>query len=402
MKKFIKILFVVILSLFTLNVSAKDDSIQLYYGYSCPHCRREKVFLAELKEKYDSLAIEEYEVYKNRDNESKMLDEKERLGVKQNGVPFLVIGDDYVLGYMEEYNEKIENLIVEYLGIEKIDDINTKDNNDSKEDNSNSNDDNKKDNVNNENKEVLPFLGKIDVKNTSLVLMSIVIGLVDGFNPCAMWVLLFLISSLLGMENKKRKWILGITFLVASAFVYMLIMMSWLKIAESFSASVMIRTRIAIIAIVGALFNLYGFYKSVKVKDVGCNVTSVKKRKSIFEKIKKFTKEQNFILALIGVITLAVSVNIVELACSAGLPMLFSSILAINNIHGFTAFVYTLLYILFFLLDDIIVFVIAMLTLKVSGISNKYSKYSKLIGGILMLIIGVLLIVKPEWIMFNF
>ena len=82
--------------------------------------------------------------------------------------------------------------------------------------------------------------------------------------------------------------------------------------------------------------------------------------------------------------------------------MLFSSILAINNIHGFTAFIYTLLYILFFLLDDIIVFVIAMLTLKVSGISNKYSKYSKLIGGILMLIIGVLLIVKPEWIMFNF
>ena len=393
-------IFFVILSLFTLNVSAKDDSIQLYYGYSCPHCRREKVFLAELKEKYDSLAIEEYEVYKNRDNESKMLDEKERLGVKQNGVPFLVIGDDYVLGYMEEYNEKIENLIVEYLGIEKIDDINTKDNNDSKEDNSN--DDNKKDNVNNENKEVLPFLGKIDVKNTSLVLMSIVIGLVDGFNPCAMWVLLFLISSLLGMENKKRKWILGITFLVASAFVYMLIMMSWLKIAESFSASVIIRTIIAIIAIVGALFNLYGFYKSVKVKDVGCNVTSVKKRKSIFEKIKKFTKEQNFILALIGVITLAVSVNIVELACSAGLPMLFSSILAINNIHGFTAFVYTLLYILFFLLDDIIVFVITMLTLKVSGISNKYSKYSKLIGGILMLIIGVLLIVKPEWIMFNF
>ena len=75
----------------------------------------------------------------------------------------------------------------------------------------------------------------------------------------------------------------------------------------------------------------------------------------------KFTKEQNFILALIGVITLAVSVNIVELACSAGLPMLFSSILAINNIHGFTAFVYTLLYILFFLLDDIIVFVIVYL-----------------------------------------
>ena len=54
------------------------------------------------------------------------------------------------------------------------------------------------------------------------------------------------------------------------------------------------------------------------------------------------------------------------------------------------------------MLDDIIVFMIAVITLKVTGISNKYQKYSHLIGGILMLIIGILMIVKPEWLMFNF
>ena len=122
----------------------------------------------------------------------------------------------------------------------------------------------------------------------------------------------------------------------------------------------------------------------------------------MFAKIKKFTHEKSFILAIFGVITLAVSVNLVELACSAGLPLLFTSVLAMNDLntleYGFNIF----LYILFFLLDDIIVFVIAMKTLEVTGISTKYSKYSHLIGGLIMLLIGLLLIVKPEWIMFNF
>ena len=107
-------------------------------------------------------------------------------------------------------------------------------------------------------------------------------------------------------------------------------------------------------------------------------------------------------MALIGVAGLAVSVNMVELACSAGLPLVFTELLAINNVNAFMKVMYTVLYIIFFLIDDLIVFIIAMFTMKITGISTKYNKYSHLLGGLVMLIIGILLILKPEWLMFNF
>ena len=99
---------------------------------------------------------------------------------------------------------------------------------------------------------------------------------------------------------------------------------------------------------------------------------------------------------------LALSVNIVELACSAGLPVMFTQILSMNNLTIIEEVLYIALYMLFFLIDDLVIFFIAVRTMEVSGVSTKYGKASKLIGGILLLIIGVLMIFKPEWLMFNF
>ena len=384
MKKFIKYLFLFILFFTSATlVEAKDATMYFFYGEGCPHCAKEKEFLNEMEVKYPNLEIKRYEVYNNSENKDLMNTYKQKFNVTGMGVPFTVVGDSYVYGYSEIYNEKIENMIREALGLEKI----------SYEENNN---DNKE---NNENEEVVPILGKINIKNISLVLISIVLGLVDGFNPCAMWVLILLISYLIGISDKKRRWIIGITFLLTSALMYLLIMMSWLNIVVNITSTVVIRSIIAILAVVAGLINLKGYLNQ---KVAGCTVVKNENRKKTFDKIKKFTTEKSLIICLVGVITLAISVNLVELACSLGLPVLFSSILAVNNVTGFTAFLYTLVYILFFLLDDLIVFLIAMFTLKVIGISNKYSKYSKLIGGILMLIIGLLLLVKPEWVMLNF
>ena len=214
-----------------------------------------------------------------------------------------------------------------------------------------------------------------------------------------MWILLFLLSVLVGMKDRKRMWIIGLTFLITSALVYMLIMLSWLQIAVKITTVIWIRNIIAIIALIGAIINLRAFIKS---RDSGCEVVDDKKRKTIFKKIKKFTHEKSLLLALVGVIGLAISVNLVELACSAGLPLVFTELLVINNVNSFMRFTYTLLYILFFLLDDLVVFFIAMFTMKITGISTKYNKYSHLLGGIIMLIVGILLLFKPEWLMFQF
>ena len=108
------------------------------------------------------------------------------------------------------------------------------------------------------------------------------------------------------------------------------------------------------------------------------------------------------IIALIGIIGLATSVNLVELACSLGFPAIFAEILALNKVTGIYRIIYLLIYTLFYMLDDIIVFTIAVITFNLKGISTKFGKYSNLIGGAIMIVIGLLLILKPEWIMFNF
>ena len=120
------------------------------------------------------------------------------------------------------------------------------------------------------------------------------------------------------------------------------------------------------------------------------------------ERIKKYTSEKSFLLAMLGVMALAFSVNLIELACSAGLPLIFTQVLALNNLNALQYGIYIFIYLLFFLIDDIVVFVIAMKTFELTGISTKYTKYSHLIGGLIMLIIGLLMIFKPSWLMFNF
>ena len=395
-----KIVLLLLLLLPTL-VSAKEVNLYLFHGDGCPHCAKEREYLKEIEKEYDDVNIHLYEVWYDTDNQELMEKVKKELNSSTNYVPLTIIGDKYTVGFNDNTKLMIKNNIEKCLKEDCEDVVGNvlagktanettikKEVKEQKKD--------KEDSIKD-----LPILGKVDVKKVSLPIMSAVIGLVDGFNPCAMWVLIFLISMLLGTKDRKKMWILGLTFLFTSAFIYLLFMVAWLNVAIKMNTVIWLRITIAIIAIIAAFINLKSFYKSLK-KDTGCEVVDSKKRKNIIEKIKKFTLEKSLILGLLGVMTLAVSVNFIELACSAGLPLLFTQILALNNLSKLSCMIYILIYIFFFLIDDIIVFVIAMFTLKITGISNKYSKYSHLIGGIIMLLIGLLMIIKPEWLMLNF
>ena len=395
-----KIVLLLLLLIPTL-VSAKEVNLYLFHGDGCPHCAKEREYLKEIEKEYDDVNIHLYEVWYDTDNQELMEKVKKELNSSTNYVPLTIIGDKYTVGFNDNTKLMIKNNIEKCLKEDCEDVVGNvlagktanettikKEVKEQKKD--------KEDSIKD-----LPILGKVDVKKVSLPIMSAVIGLVDGFNPCAMWVLVFLISMLLGTKDRKKMWILGLTFLFTSAFIYLLFMVAWLNVAIKMNTVIWLRITIAIIAIIAAFINLKSFYKSLK-KDTGCEVVDSKERKNIIEKIKKFTLEKSLILGLLGVMTLAVSVNFIELACSAGLPLLFTQILALNNLSKLSYMIYILIYILFFLIDDIIVFVIAMFTLKITGISNKYSKYSHLIGGIIMLLIGLFMIIKPEWLMLNF
>lgn len=89
-------------------------------------------------------------------------------------------------------------------------------------------------------------------------------------------------------------------------------------------------------------------------------------------------------------------VNLVELVCSAGLPAIYTQVLALSKLANWQYYLYIFIYVFFFMIDDLIVFSIAMLTLENTGITTKYSKYSRIIGGLIMILIGYLIIFKPN------
>lgn len=385
----------------TKNVFADNEvTAYFFYGNGCPHCAKEAEFFASIVDQYPTLRIEAYEVYFDRANSRLMQEASNVLNANASGVPFLIIGDEYFVGFSETYSpDEIKSRINYCITNECPDSVFPL----TKEDNSNleHSTETEKPQEEIEKKEKiikLPFIGNTDVHNLSLPVLAVFMGLLDGFNPCAMWALLFLISLLLGMKNKKRMWILGTTFIVASAVVYFIFMAAWLNLMLFLGLIIWIRLVIGALALFGGGYSVRKFFTGPKN---GCEISGGEKKQKMLEKLKDFTKRKNLWVALGGIILLAFMVNLVELVCSAGLPAIFTQVLSMNNLSTASYYLHILLYILFFMIDDLFVFFVAMVTLRMTGITTKYSRYSHLIGGVLMLIIGAILIIKPELLMFG-
>ena len=412
-------LFYVIVFMFLFipfGVNANESvNIYLFYGDGCPHCAALEEYLNNEYSSDKNVMVYKYEVWNNKENQELWKKVENITGEEAKGVPCFVIGDEIYQGYSagSTWEKKVDRAIKKAKKNDYNDNVGITLGvvegkiKESKQDSNSSFDPSKKeaDLSDYTKKEDAPntkldiFNTTVDLKYMSLPVIAVIIGLVDGFNPCAMWVLIFLITMLFDYPSRKKMWILGCTFIFTSAFIYFLFMMSFLKVAEFISGIKILQILIALFALAFGIINVYRYFKT---KDVGCDVVDKNKRRKIMTRIKKIVSNKSFVLALVGIVFLAISVNLIELLCSLGLPVMFTQILAYNNVTGIKNILYIILYIIFFLIDDLIVFFVAMKTLKITAISNKYSKYSHLIGGLIMLIIGILMLVKPEWLMFNF
>ena len=390
--------FTIIVSLLLIlfgftNVSASDKQVNLYYFHAegCPTCALETTYLEELTSKDTNLVLHKYEIAFDKENQKLSKDVGELLNQPINSTPTLIIGREVIVGFKEGSTEKtieeaitfvrdnnVRDVVGEMLGIvepgQGVDIINE------------------------ESKVNLPFFGEVDAKSVSLPLLAIVLGGLDGFNPCAMWVLLLLISMLFHLEEQWKKWFLGGLFLLTTAIMYFFFMLSWLNITILFGTLVYIRWLIGGLSIGGGIFNIRRYTQM----EPGCEIVDESKRLKIRDRLKAIYSQPVFALAAVGIVVLAVSVNLVELICSAGLPVLFTQILTLNDLSSTQHIMYLLLYLAMFMLDDVIVFVIAMKTAELNGISTKYARNAHLIGGILMILLGILMILKPAWLLLNF
>ena len=356
------------------NSPVDENKINLYlfHGKECPHCEEERKWLKIIKEDYkDYLNIYYFEVWHDDENAKMMEKVSDEFDLNTEGVPLTVIGDKYFVGFSEVNKEKIESQIKNYAELE-----------------------------NNPNEVKLPLLGKVSMKNVSIPLVAIILGFIDGFNPCAMWILLFLINMLFRMKNKKRAWILGFTFLFVSAFVYFLSMLG-INFVIGYATIKYMKVFLGLFILVAGILNLRKYLKERK-EEAGCTVVDDKKRKKLINRMRKIIDSKSFILSLVGIIILAASVNLIELACSLGFPVIFTELLTINEVTGVSKIIYLLIYIFFYMIDDIVVFSVSMITVEATGITNKYNKLCTLVSSIIMLVMGVLLLFKPEWLMLNF
>jgi glutaredoxin len=241
----------------------------------------------------------------------------------------------------------------------------------------------------------LPLLGRLTVQNLGLPLFTFTIGLVDGFNPCSMWVLLFMIAMLATLKDRKKMLLIAGTFVVVEGVAYFAFMAAWLNTFLIIGLSRVSEMVLGVIAMLAGMINMKDFWMFRRGVSLGIP-ESVKP--TIYAKIRSILQAENLRAALFGAVVLAVLVQVVEFLCTAGFPALYTRILTLRHLEGWTYYAYLVLYNIAYMLDDVIVLTIGVVTLSQRRLKEREGRWLKLIGGAVMVGLGIALIIKPEWL----
>ncbi|NMC51759.1 hypothetical protein GYA54_03470 [Candidatus Kuenenbacteria bacterium] len=368
---------------FNIDKAGAQEKLPVYFfwGDGCPHCHEEQIFWETIKDNYPEIDWISYETWKNTDNQALLLKmTRERTGKAFGSVPVTIIGEKIIYGFGNENTtgQQIIKALDIYTGrtTAEMPGQKTK-----------------------ENKYHLPLIGEVDIQKLSLPVLTIVLGAVDGFNPCSMWALLVLITLLINSGSKKKMWLVGWTYIIASSISYFLFLTAWLNTFLVIGYIVAIRIIIGILAIGVGIYFFRDYLKNRKKNDLTCEVTSTETKSKIISRLEKILQKEKTLGIIAGITLIAFSINLIELLCSAGIPAVYTQILSQNNISSGGRYLYLLIYDFFYMLDDIVVLLIAGFSWKLFVGNKKYAKYSHLIGGLLLFILGAIMIFSPNLLM---
>jgi hypothetical protein len=360
------------------NNETIEPFVYFFHYPGCPYCHEQDVTLNPVLEEKYKIKIQKYNVQTSEGN--KIFQEFAQKHDLQAVVPLTIVGNYSFTGYNENIGQEIDYAIQRYLetgGCENIDNhcvIPDEDTNRFIYD--------------------LPFLGETDLLSLSLPILAITIGLVDGFNPCAMWVLVYLISVVIILDDKKKIWLIVGTFVLVSGILYFLFMTAWLNLFLIVGFIRPLTILIGMVALGGAIINLKDFYES-KGGPITCKVTSADDKTKTMGSIDELVNMPITISTFIAIVILAFVVNSVEFVCSAALPAVFTQILALSSLSFIEYYGYILLYVLAFMFDDLIIFGTVAFAVTYGGLGDKYAVACKLIGGIILLLMGIMLLFFP-------
>lgn len=393
---FVSLVIVLCSPMFLWHVASAQETsavatIDFFWGDGCPHCAKEKVFLADLEQEYhEKVRINSYEVYYSDSNQRLLMQFAKERGEEVTGVPATFIGDEMITGFesAETTGEEIRSLLVREIQKSIVSEPEVP------VTNSVVVEEQAEPEVDDQSVHI-PFLGTIDALDVSLPFLTIILGAVDGFNPCAMWVLIMLIGMLIGMQDRRRMLLLGSIFIMTSAFMYFVFLAAWFNL---FRFVGLVRWVQIVVGIIASGIGIFYIRRFMKTRSGQCEVVNLTQRKKISDRMREVLQKRSLLFAIAGIVGLALVVNLIELACSAGLPAIFTQVLALHDLPLWRFYALLFLYVFVFMLDDLVVFMIAVLTFKIASGKGTYSRFAMLLGGIIIILIGIALIFKPAWL----
>lgn len=372
MKKVLFALFATTLCWGGLSHAQQRPVFDLFYGAECPHCHKEMEWLNIIQENHPSLRVNKYEVWHNTENRLLWAQRAQELGVKPQGVPYNIVGDQVIMGFQRE---TLLAALHDEFGFEIDSACGLK-----------------------ANEKVCAAPKWEKWLRASWPVMTLSLGLADGFNPCAMWTLFVLLGFLLGVDSKKRRWLIGGVFIASSGILYFSALLAYLlgfgEVSALMATSIMdwVFRGVGLLALATGIQTLW----MTRRAQVECTVRDASSRKNFSDRIKNILERKNIWLILLGVTGLAFSVNAVELLCSFAIPTAFTATLVSLKLPFWEQISALVLYDIMYMLDDILVFLIAMWTMSLKVFSPKLVRWSHVIGGLLLLLIGGALLVDPS------
>lgn len=344
---------------------AAADILEVFVRDGCPHCADAKEFLPAFARERPWLRI----VYRSIDGDAAALDDLVRhsrsAGIWPPGVPTFVYDGRVVVGFENAGRTGPELASLVERRSTPVEAIET------------------------------GFLGTLSVSRLGLPLFTIAVGLLDGFNPCAMWVLLFLLSMLVHLQNRKRMALIAGTFLLVSGAVYYAFMAAWLNVFLVVGMSTALRIALGGTALVIGALNLKDF-----MRQQGFSLSIPASAKpGIYARMRAVMHADTLMPSLAAVAALAVVVNFVELLCTAGFPALYTAILTQHDLGPPAYYAYLGLYILAYMADDTLMVATAVVALSSRKLTEHAGRWLKLVSGVVMLALGATMILRPEWLM---
>lgn len=389
--------FILVTSLFSWNKveaqSTHEVSIYLFWGDGCPHCAKAKPFLEELAESDPNIKYYNYEIYYNDANQELFKQVAQGFGFEPRSVPTIFIGERYWEGYSDTIRDDISTAVREALANgsrDKVEEIL----NGGVEPEAIVTEMPTTEEPLEENEIKIPLFGKVDLSQKSLFLSTLLIAFVDGVNPCSIWVLTMLLAITLHTGSRKKVLLIGLIFLTVTAAVYALFIAGLFTVLKVVSFIGWIQVVVALVALFFALVNIkdYFWYKE------GFSFTINDKQKpGLYQRMRKLMDAGDSFWGLVGgTIVMAAGVSLVEFSCTAGFPVLWTNIISAQKVTAATFVLLLLTYMLVYQLDELVIFFTAVFTLKSNKMEEKHGRILKLIGGVLMLTLAVVMLIKPS------